>query len=342
MKAYTTMLAHSGATIGIGDPTVRPAIDGEVPTSYPTVSQQVAGYTGDTDTVDLVLVTAGLNDVNFRSIVNPVHTARDFTPLIERHCHQDLRTLLLQVTSTFPNATDVATGYYPIFSDSSATGGLEAMLVALGITVAGLPGGLLGSTGVPQIRTNCRAFHELSTLAIAAAVDDANDLLPTPRILFADAAFRDENAALAPEAWVFAVNGDLSPQDNLVAPGRAMACTLNSARTSVFQCERASVGHPNPAGARAYADAIMAALERGHDSGDAALPGFPPASSGASPPPPCRTRAGSPATTGPPSPSPRRSAGGFVAGRSSAGARRTWSPPVTPCGMRISTCCERT
>src|SRR2546422_11261103 len=33
-------LAHSGATIGLGDATVRAPLNGEVPTSYPTILQQ--------------------------------------------------------------------------------------------------------------------------------------------------------------------------------------------------------------------------------------------------------------------------------------------------------------
>lgn len=276
VKSYTTNLAHSGATIGIGDPLILPAIDGEVPTSYPTVAQQVADFTGNTDVVDLVLVTAGLNDVNIRTILNPLNNAKSFAPLIEQRLHKDLRTLLVQTAAKFLNATIVATSYYPILSDDSDTAGIEVMLVAAGLSAAALPGGILAGASIPQIRTNCRAFHDLSTLAIATAVEDANEEAGTTRILFADPRFTSRNAALAPEPWVYAVNGDLSPQDHIVAPSRAVACSLNRDRTDVFQCERASVGHPNPVGALKYAEAIVAALDRHVTAQSEDLTSFPP------------------------------------------------------------------
>ncbi|WP_105970019.1 family 1 glycosylhydrolase [Streptomyces geranii] len=274
IRAYSTMLAHSGATIGAGDSTSLPALSGEVPTSYPTAMQQLAAYSGSPDAVDYVLLTAGLNDINIRTVLNPLNKPKDFAPVIAKFCHDDLRTLLTAVAERFPNAQIVATAYYPMLSDASDTGGLSAFLVAVGLTVAGLPGGVLAPWMIPQVLTNCRALNELSRLAIAAAVDDVNDALPMPRVLFADAGFTERNAALAPEPWVYAINTDLTPQDPMVAAERGPLCEMSADRTDVFVCRRASIGHPNPAGARAYADAIMRALDRG-DPRDAPLPPLP-------------------------------------------------------------------
>jgi beta-glucosidase/6-phospho-beta-glucosidase/beta-galactosidase/lysophospholipase L1-like esterase len=275
IKSYSTILAHSGATIGIGDVTVMPALPGEVPTSYPTVLQQLDNYGGASDSVDLVLVTAGLNDVNIRTVLNPLNKAADFAPAIEQHCHQDLRTLLVATASRFPLATVVATSYYPILSEDSDTTLISAFLVAAGLTVAGLPGGILSGQLLAQVLVNCRAFHELSTFAIAAAVDDANDEFGATRVLFADPGFGGDNAALASSPWVFGINPDLSPQDNIVATQRAPACEANLDRTDVFVCRRASMGHPNSDGAQAYAAAIMQALDRGVVDEEAALPRLP-------------------------------------------------------------------
>jgi len=275
IKSYTSMLAHSGATIGAGDSTVLPAVAGEVPTSYPTALQQLDSYTGAPDAVDLVMITAGINDVNIRTVVNPLNTPSDFTSAIEQYSHKDLRALLSQVVARFPNATIVTTGYYPILSDESDLLLVSAFLVAVGISIASLPGGVLSTLLVPKIATNCRAFHEQSTIAIQAAIDDVNDMLPSPRILFADPGFTASNAALASTPFVFGINADLSPQDG-VAGERGGQCDLNSDRADGFQCKRASIGHPNPTGARAYADAIIAALDRGFVDESAGLPPFPP------------------------------------------------------------------
>lgn len=275
IRAYATMLAHSGAIIGVGDTTSLPALPGEVPNSYPTALQQLASYSGSPDSVDYVLVTAGLNDIDIRTILNPLNKPKDFAPAIARHCHDDLRTLLAAAAGRFPNARIVATAYYPMLSDASDTSGLGAFLVAAGLTVAGLPGGSLAPWLIPQVVTNCRALNELSRLAIAAAVDDVNDTLAAPRVLFADPGFTEQNAALAPEPWVYAINADLTPQDPIVAAERGPQCEMSSAPANMFVCRRASIGHPNPAGARAYADAIMRVLDQG-DPRDAPLPPLPP------------------------------------------------------------------
>jgi beta-glucosidase/6-phospho-beta-glucosidase/beta-galactosidase len=275
IHTYTTMLAHSGAVIGVNDNTELAPLDGEVPTSYPTVLQQVQNYVGAAEAVDLVLITAGICDLNFRTVVNPVNTPKTLAPSITQYCYRDLRTLLERTAARFPNATIVATSYFPMISEESDTNLLSAFAIALGVALGGLPATFTASL-LPRIATNCRAFYELSSLAIKAAVDDVNESLPTSRILFADPQFGPSNAALAPNAWLYGVNADLSSQDIFVAGERGQSCELNSSRTDLFICRRASVGHPNPAGAKAYADAILAALDRGFARVEDQLPPFPP------------------------------------------------------------------
>ncbi|RSN99948.1 hypothetical protein DMH26_17650 [Streptomyces sp. WAC 05379] len=304
IKAYTSMLAHSGATIGVGDTTVLPPLEGEVPTSYPTALQQLNTFAGAADSVDLVLVSAGLNDVNFRTFIDPTATPQDFRDAVDLHCRRDLRTLLATAAARFPKATLVATAYYPIISEDSDTTMISALAAAIGITVGvaaggavggavapvdpvlgglagpigGVIGGVVFAQAVPRMIANCRAFHEMSTVAIAAAVQDTNDLLDTPQVLFADPGFGTENAALASQAWLYGVNGDLSPQDPFVVGERSAACELHPDRADGFQCVRASAGHPNPAGAQAYADAVLRALDAGpadENAQEAALPRFP-------------------------------------------------------------------
>ena len=91
-----TMLAHSGANIGVGDATVLPALDGEVPTSYPTVLGQVAMFDNSPDTVDLVIVIAGLNDINVRNVLNPTVSTDALTSAIRRHCLSDMKKFCLE------------------------------------------------------------------------------------------------------------------------------------------------------------------------------------------------------------------------------------------------------
>ena len=71
---------------------------------------------------------------------------------------------------------------------------------------------------------------------------------------------KPENAAFAADPWLYGINDDLSPQDPC-ADIRIAAChAAGSSRTEVLFCEKASAGHPNPKGAKAYAEAIFKLL----------------------------------------------------------------------------------
>jgi hypothetical protein len=261
---YATVFAHSGGIIGVGDPTILPALNGEIPTSYPTVLQQVNSVS-DPEQVELVLVTASINDVDVMNILNPFTGAATLTSLIETKCHLDMRTLLNTIAGGFPNARIVTTGYFQIISEQSDLAAVEALLIGLGLLVGSVLGGVVigvfGSVERAQIAANCAQFQSESTAKITLAVAEANDMLaPAPaRIFFADPMFGPANAALASQPWLFGINLDLSPQDDpLVSGPRASVCVAaGPARTQVEICKRASIGHPNNRGAEAFANAII-------------------------------------------------------------------------------------
>jgi len=272
--------AHSGATIGVGDLVILPPLPGEVPTSYPTVLQQVEGYTDDPAGVELVLISAGINDIDVRRILDPTYDPRDLDPRVLRHCHDDMQELLSAALRRFSTAQVVVTGYFPILSRSSNLGLVEPLLAAM--RAAGSATGGLGLLGLDRILTNCAWFHERSDAALRSAVEEVNaaaiSLGAVPRVAFATAPFTAQNAALAPQAWLYGLDVGLGlgtdvlrPEDHpAVAGPRWSACQVaGEERTDQLTCRLASVGHPNPEGARQYAEAILAAL--------AAAPAPPPA-----------------------------------------------------------------
>lgn len=67
------------------------------------------------------------------------------------------------------------------------------------------------------------------------------------------------HAICTDDPWIFGLGPDLHPEDAL-AVQRAAECNGEDL-VSAFVCQRASLGHPNPAGARAYAAAIRMALQ---------------------------------------------------------------------------------
>ena len=88
---------------------------------------------------------------------------------------------------------------------------------------------------------------------------------------FADPDFGPENAVFGPDRWLWSMTDDspmfagvevdfeLFPEDPL-AGFRASACPEIDGIYGLVICLYVSVGHPNPAGARAYADAVITEL----------------------------------------------------------------------------------
>jgi lysophospholipase L1-like esterase len=261
----TRMMAHSGATIGAGvPPQMRPPVHGEVPRAHPTILEQCESYPADeASQVDLVILNGGINDVDIRFILNPFTEAEDLADTAARACGTDLEVLLRKVGARFPSARVVVTEYYPILSGQSRfSWGLE-FLAAAGAPPP--PVAMMASPAAAfsiwdRIVDNCQIFHTASSQAARAAVARVNLGDVQPRFVAVDPGFREENAALAPHAWLFGVNWDLSPQDPQ-APQRRQACDLHEPDLlRREQCYRASAGHPNALGAQAYANAVIAAL----------------------------------------------------------------------------------
>ncbi|MFD2611598.1 IPT/TIG domain-containing protein [Paenibacillus gansuensis] len=260
LKQYTSVLAHSGATIGDGDTKTAAPVDGEVPTSYPTILQQCDLFTGRKDKVDLVLMDGGMNDVDVRTVLNPFDFT-DLDELFEKHFNQSMYTLLNKVTTDYPRAKVIVTGYYAPISRKSDLAAVEALLIALGILIGGVGGGGVGGVfGLAQFEAICQRCEKLerdSKLYLQQAVDRRNQELGAQRIFFADPAFGPDHAALTDDPYLFGINLDFSPQD-YIAGERLVSCTEAGCTGQTMEiCKRASMGHPNPKGAQAYANAIM-------------------------------------------------------------------------------------
>ncbi len=269
---YKDVRAHSGATISpLRSATAwQSRLNGEIPTSFPTISEQVLEFEGIADAadIDFILLDGGINDVNVRTILWPLTSAADITKAVKASCHDAMLMLLGQLLGKFGMAKIVVTGYFQIISEQSDLLLLDAVLIALGLDVGAIPGaivgGLIGEATRGQIAANAATFVMEANRQLKLAVDAANGQLPAgsaPRVFFADPKFGPENAVLAPQAFLYAIHADLSPEDPAdVAGPRGSACAAAAAQTDVNICKRASVGHPNAKGAQAYANAILPLL----------------------------------------------------------------------------------
>jgi hypothetical protein len=268
--------AHSGAIIGL-IPFVNPtggAVAGEVPVSEPTVFQQLEGWFFDPErtNVDLVLITGGINDVGVNTILDPTTFSSTINAACRLHCHDSMKLLLTDAVGTFGKDTKiVVTGYQLMVSWASDTAQLTEFLIALGVALGAINGAIVG--GVVSlwakwaVVVNCATFYSEANKQLALAVAEVNASLGgTPRVFFAVPPFADDNAALAPDSWLWGITLDPLkgpvPEDP-VATSRATQCALAAQVRPGFdvnRCKIASLGHPNPTGAQRYADAILQVL----------------------------------------------------------------------------------
>jgi len=255
------LLAHSGATIGVDDDDEDEPVDGEVPVPRPTVLQQVDAYMPTTSEVGMVLVNGGLNDIDFRVILNPFTSLNDLHRKTVRFCYRDMLTLLDNITQRFfgQDLPIVVTGYYPIVSPKTDPVKTPRVLAAYGVSFSPLAG---SATVFDKIVALSMQFWQDSTEQLMNAVHDCGD----SRVTYADVPFTEDHAVFTADPWLFGLKSDLfafGPQDEVIDE-RHDACNI------VFDdffhlldregCYRASAGHPNVAGAQQYAEAILAAV----------------------------------------------------------------------------------
>jgi microsomal dipeptidase-like Zn-dependent dipeptidase len=283
---YKAVLAHSGARIGINDDgtrdtTMRPPCDGEMPTPWPTILQQCESFDQQPETVDLVVLDGGINDVNVDRILSPLVDGDELRRLTELHCYEHMLALLEALLKKYSNARVVVTGYYPIISAQSDIRALTALLLGLGVSVdtllaLGLGGAVgVGSAAIAAIVLDaaqrnllidkCRVFVEQSASSLRKAVDEAGTRFGQGRqVVFAVPRYSPLHSALAPQPWLYGINLDLTAQDGLTRDARGTACDdcarQDPGRVDLEICRRASCGHPNPAGAAEYAKAAIRAL----------------------------------------------------------------------------------
>lgn len=253
--------AHSGASIGAGATIVKPAIDGEVPDTYPTILQQCANYQGSIDDVDLVLLNGGINDVDSFTLDNPFLDHDDLQERIVKHCYGDMLTLLGNVTAKFnnPRTRIVLLGYYQILSTFSDRDRVPHACGLHGIHLADILEEL-GAPVLDKIFAQHAFFVEQSTQSLRRAVDEINQGLPSPRVTFVLPPFSPQNSMLAPDSWIFGVDLELQPEDPFAAE-RHVICDRDE--TDIVQrhvCYLASIGHPNVTGAQQITQAVLAAL----------------------------------------------------------------------------------
>lgn len=256
--------AHSGATIFAreGDGFCEFNCFGEVPKVNTSILAQVDQVIRP-DLVEFVLTDGCINDVNVANIVNPTQTPESIAQMTGPLCLDGMTELLRKIRTAMPSAAIVVTGYFQIVSPLSDVIGLNAWLQA-----QGQPPSDLEEELIPVLTANSVSFHDIAHARLQEAISVVGSETADSRIAFADPGFGENNAIFAPDAWLWGMTADdglleslgieldLAPMDDSKDRRIDRCIGSNLDLGKLIVCLYASVGHPTPAGSRAYATAI--------------------------------------------------------------------------------------
>ena len=268
--------AHSGATILPQEPC--PQANGEVNIGTPTIRSQVEQVAreyrsrpGGAETVDLILVNGGINDLGFPSILNILSGEDSLKKGIRGSCGS-MRALLDDIASAFPQARVVVTNYYPIISELTPR---ETLLDLAAAAFTGREYGRVREWIVKMIRRKgphnwvndslfkklvkrSRVWYEVSDATLKEAVNDFNKRRPFiissltgPRALFAQVDFKPEHAYSAPDTLLWRVKQDLGNANsflNLITEDHLFDARLVKCSTPFDEVDQQSCQSPGRTG----------------------------------------------------------------------------------------------
>lgn len=282
--------AHSGATIKFHkdeaekyqkagrDETFyyKPEVNVGFPSSWKQIEVASSEYRkANVKGADLVMICGGITDITTSRVFDPKGDDDALKAEIKKYCHDDMYDLLEHAKANNPDATLVVIGYFPAVSPKSSSSKLlNAWLEALSF-----PRPLKFAANNPLGRKiffdklkkraieRSRIWVDESNRNFASAVEAINAKYGPGRAVFVRSPLTEDNAVEAPDTKLFRM-GKGGVVKDAVSPSRIKDCreSLPELKRStgidypVRLCEIASIGHPDPSGARLYAEAIKSAV----------------------------------------------------------------------------------
>lgn len=244
-----SVLAHSLAVIAPdAEKDTAPPAWGEIRFRRPSITYQALfdpRMRDGASSVDLVLVDGGINDLGPLNLIAPWRSPRWVREHTAEHCGRTMKNLLLPLLDRFPKARVVVTGYYPIVSGN--TWFVRAL------------------SPLPAVRRRMidlsEAWRQASDEWLRWAVDQANlhvSSRPARRVLYANPVFLPDNCYGARDTYLWTLWEALVDR-SAVGKRRRCECLRRKPWDPICPIDRAF--HPNPKGARAYAEAVTRALD---------------------------------------------------------------------------------
>lgn len=259
-----------------GEPTCPEGCNGQLSFAFTSVTRQV-DLVDAPESIDFVLLNGCLNDISFRTIIDPDTEPEALEEMADTSCGIEVEKLLDKVRTLMPSAYVVFTGYYPVLSE-------ESRLIELTDWAAILeeePNQIeLLEAGLAELAAQSEAFDRASKEALQSAIDatNAKEADRAPRFAYAHPDFEPSNALQADESFLWGLGPlqtrdlaflqDLIPPDIQLFPQdmtfiwRVTACASPGVLDPYPLCLYNTIGHPNVEGSIRYAEKIDLALER--------------------------------------------------------------------------------
>ncbi|MGD0156163.1 MAG: hypothetical protein ABSB50_08695 [Terracidiphilus sp.] len=261
-------LAHSGALLGSPRDSSNQREHPEIPVGYPSIWQQMASV-NDWNDIEVVILNGGINDVSLARILNPWIAAEQIAQLANQFCATEMERFLCKLVSLVKTEARVlVVGYYPILSGQSKPldekqprmlmemHGVATSSVAMNTTIE------IGSL-MPRIVENCITFWQASAKSLKSTVEAVNTAAARPICFFVDPGFTEENALWAgdPLLWQLTIELDAEDEVKALRDQECGSCYGDLVHIPEwgewYTCCRASVGHPNVAGAAKISSQFM-------------------------------------------------------------------------------------
>jgi hypothetical protein len=136
----------------------------------PTINDELDStirFYADTSQVDLVLISGCGNDVGVQNLLNALNSG-EVDNMTQEKCGKPVENLLHRITSAFPAAQAIVTGYYPFFSEETRN---DFVLKALGRrffkTQANDDSRISSQELFERLKSNSRQWHQASNTQLA-------------------------------------------------------------------------------------------------------------------------------------------------------------------------------
>ncbi len=252
------VLAHTGAKLkGHSDNT---PYDPDCPNPYPSVEDQISCIQHP-DSIDLVLLSGGANDVGVLNVIDSDMTGQDIARLCKT-IGVSMPKILDELLNRCNKAKIIVTGYYPIITDETRNEDLDAFykyIYEYGLNHESVA---MPSNYKIILVDNSRIFFEESTRYLKEAVNGTNN----EDVIFVPVNFPSDKCYATIDSWLWRIdhvdliNRELIPND-AVWEYRRDIChpdDIESKKQDIV----GSIAHPNLEGAIKYARAIEDAIDR--------------------------------------------------------------------------------